>query len=996
MAERDNTTRHLVSGRFQRPRAVGLRRARLHAAPQLPASQRLLLVVAPAGAGKTTLLSHLATDTSHPTAWLTIDPLLSDAASVLSDLRTACSPLAAGLRPDWLDAATAAADLTSELPEPSLLVIDDAHLLGQRVVADVLQVLVRYQPTRLAMAIGARSLPYLDVVDRTLEGSIVHIDADALRFRPWEVDDLFRHCYGTRLGLDEVTALTERTGGWAAGLQLFHLATERQPPSSRRTILSGSGAGTRLTRDYLGRHILSGLPPGLRDFLVRTSVFDQLTAHRCDHLLGTDNATELLGELERRGLFTSVDDRETGTVYHYHEVLRSHLLGELSARPGDSGSSEVHSRAAAVLHREGAYTEAVRAYCLAQDWDMVRELLDVGGETLASRPGSWLDALPASIRDHDPWVLLALARRLLADGALERAAHAYRTAVAVEADLGGGAVAARELKIVQAWTEPSYGVVTDWVHHLRSVLKSPRPQPIATPVTGVAGEFAAAVTRLVRGELAPAAATFSEILDAPDLSRLAECAALLGRAVALSLALEPGAAQARDEAVEAAKLVDVPVLHRMATGLQVLTSGLDDAAVDHLINESAEAGDLWGGTFLRLGKAMARPFAATTPGDLGVAGDFFRAESATALASWASALALLVTANARGGVSRQLRLRVEHDCRIVGPLPYSIALLGSAYATEDPAEAATKGVLARSVAERSGGARLINYLSAPVTAPTEHLPPRLPRQADVGQAAGGVRTSIPPAGGPSPGPAVRIQCIGQFAVWLDDRPLDLTRLRPVHRSVLRLLAAQLNTIVPRDWLVDQLWPEHDLRRAHHCLQVAISELRRALEPTAERGHWRVLTRAAHGYQLCSGAADPSDLVAIASALRDARVARVARLSGREVDALENALALYTADLFADDDSIDWVTTQQARLRLDVAAAHARLSDLRADEGSFAESARLAELGLRQDPYHDALWRRLICSLDELGNHVAATAARARYTLMMDELGVSPTSPGGPY
>ena len=69
---------------------------------------------------------------------------------------------------------------------------------------------------------------------RRLSADMHEIGADDLRFRAWEVEELFRTCHDLRLGSGEVAQLTRRTAGWAAGLQLFHLATANRSPGGPR------------------------------------------------------------------------------------------------------------------------------------------------------------------------------------------------------------------------------------------------------------------------------------------------------------------------------------------------------------------------------------------------------------------------------------------------------------------------------------------------------------------------------------------------------------------------------------------------------------------------------------------------------------------------------------------------------------------------------------------------------------------------------------------
>ena len=64
------------------------------------------------------------------------------------------------------------------------------------------------------------NLSRLRVADELLE-----VGTDDLRFRAWEVEQLFRDVYHDPVPPADLAVLARRTEGWAAGLQLFHLAT---------------------------------------------------------------------------------------------------------------------------------------------------------------------------------------------------------------------------------------------------------------------------------------------------------------------------------------------------------------------------------------------------------------------------------------------------------------------------------------------------------------------------------------------------------------------------------------------------------------------------------------------------------------------------------------------------------------------------------------------------------------------------------------------------
>ncbi len=968
----------VVRGRVRMPVPVGLRRDRLIRPLVLRDAPHLALVVAPPGSGKSTLLAHVAEAAGIPVAWLTLDAASVEVEAMLAHLRAAFEPVVAGIRTRWRDADQALADLEDRLTGPAMLVLDDMHCVDRQPAVDVVRLLVRYQPRLLRIAIGSRTMPEVDVPRRQLTGSVLQLDGNFLRFRTWEVDELFRNCHGVCLRADEVGALTRRTEGWAAGLQLFHLATERLPPSGRVALLNGSGSAGPLTRAYLVSHVLDRISEDWRDFLVRTSVLDDLTAARCDALLGTGDAAGCLRNLERAGLFTAVDE---GLVYRYHEVLRAHLLEELVSRYGTETANDLHRRAGELLRGDGALGGAVRSYCRARAWDEVRSVLAIGGASLAADRGSWMDLLPASIRDDDPWVLLAFARRLLADGVLDRAEEIYRQAMTRFSATGGSADAAEELRRLQAWREPGVGVVSDWVHLARAALVNPREHlRVVAPASGWHA-LALGLAQLVTGAVIDAATTLGGVADSRALPRTAEAAALLGRAMALTLVASTESDTARDQAVTAAKMLDAPVLVRLADGLQAL-AGEDTRAAKHLIGECEQAGDPWGAALLRLFVALAQLGGADEPGALlnaETADRNLRQLRAPALAAWAAAAAGLYAVRDGRPYPQERLAEVERSAGLVGPLPYALAILAVASTTAKRAEAQRLRGLACELAGRCGAEAWVSRVAARLPG----APPAGPDAARRPQ--GGATTEL---ASPDPArPPLRIRCLGAFALEVGGRPTTVDGVRPRHRALLRLLCLHADRTLHRESLLEWFWSGREPERAQHSLQVAVSDLRRLLEPESARGAWTLLRRDGDGYRLALAPGDECDVRLLDGELAAGHVALRRRDTAGAIRHLGEAIRRYAGDLLPDDGPAEWVVAERDRLREDVAWACDQLAALRAAAGDHADAARLAREGLRHDRCRDGLWLRLIESLHADGNPAAAAAARGAYRDMLASLGV---------
>src|SRR5690606_12129791 len=206
---------------------------------------------------------------------------------------------------------------TTDLPTRLLLAVDDLHALAATEAERSLERLFERAPSGLTIIAATRTWPDMNLPRFKVAGELLEIGVDDLRFRSWEVEQLFRDVYGQPLPPEEVAALTRRTEGWAAGLQLFHLASRGKAPAERRALLARLGRpASRLTGEYLARNVLAELPAELGAFLVDTSVLGRLTGPLCDELLGTTGSAAQLRELEARCLFT-LPHAEPG-AYRYH------------------------------------------------------------------------------------------------------------------------------------------------------------------------------------------------------------------------------------------------------------------------------------------------------------------------------------------------------------------------------------------------------------------------------------------------------------------------------------------------------------------------------------------------------------------------------------------------------------------------------------------------------------------------------------------------------
>jgi DNA-binding SARP family transcriptional activator len=937
------------------PKHHGLARRRLLDRLQVPA--RLTLVVAPAGYGKTTLLAQYASEVSSSIVWHRADQTdvePSHFRTKLTRLLAAASALERTPRSDDVDDFLNTISATQDAVK---IVVDDAHVLQGSPTERLIEQLLH--GSDISIVLAARRTPDLNVCRAEVQPMTL-ITADDLRFRSWETERLFRDVYQAPLPPDDIAALTRHVDGWAACLQLFHLSTQSRPTHDRHQAIQALVGGPRFARAYLARTVLDELPEGLRTFLTRTSVFEMLTAQRCDWLLETDDSQQRLEGLERLEALTTSDDG--GRTFRCHDVLRRHLEGALFEDIGANETKKLYSLAADLLERLGALGEAVRAYLRAGRWEEANRLLRAGGDRVVDVEHAtvWHDLLSPRLVDEDPWLSMVAARQLVCEGRFEAAIQRYRCAESLFPDPRSRERASWDRRLVELWTggrrpQPKL----HWLDRLRAAVRRHPDAITAAPNPTPGDQLCAAIASLLAGRVRGAETASRLLLEDPASGGILALAARLVQAT-IDLATDNADEVTPDRLANDAERAGAAWLARQA---QVL-SGLHTGDLRHLTlvaDRCAAVGDGWGALLARAAGAAWRLFdgepslsrwreVAQECRDLG----------ADSIEAWALAFGALAAAGEHEPHAAELAREAESFARACGVWGAQ-ALTALALAAAEPRSRAAHAQQARSLAAMHG-------LPWPSTLADRLLVGERP-----------ITTS-------APGPKVRLRCFGKFAFDIADRTLDWRRLRPRAASMLRLLAIHTPTPVHREELM-LLWPDLPTAKALHSLQVAVSTLRSFLAPDAPRGTQRMVLRQGDAYALILPPGSHADVVTFANQLKEAERARQAHHADHERSALALAIDSYGGDLLPEDGPAEWVTTARERCRLQAAAGAARLAELGLECGELHWSIDAATRSISLDRFQDGPWRVLIEAHVRAGDAAAAARARHHYAAMLSTLGV---------
>lgn len=926
-----------------------------------------------------------------------------------------------------------------------LLVLEDAHVLaGAREVLSWLRRLIEETPPRLRLLLTCRGAPPLPLARYELKEGVVQIGPDELEFDDDE-QARFLATSSARSALEDPRTASLRASlrGWPAGFALLvgSGASSRVPrvdPGAEDEARRG-----RLFR-YLAEEIFVPLPLALRRDLCRASLLDDLEPVALADLLGARAATRLLNEARLHELLVrGLPERPKVTAFHplFREFLkerRSELLSAaelraLGRRLGRSLLKAGEAARAIRVHLECDDTASAvelfdREACRTEQRTTAAPLIPIAMELLRDAPAG-------SPARRSPHLLSAAASGTFREGRFTDAIALVEEASELWLARRAYLELARDARLAAAcaWVTGRAKAIRPRLEAL--LHRCPQRERVARAILRAeigglrilggqpdrARTDLAAAERVLRGtpherhlvevriqranllysqgdweqylEIAHRALAFYRRVGVPGrvqalLINMAEAHTYLGEEERALSMLDEAEAMQSHVMQQNAGLIHLgrarALVERGDVGAatQALASARDSASKQGSRLWEMEA-DLWSAVIDRKQgqlEAAERTLLRTVEG--------FREMDAPAWANLAAMeLGLVLGLRRRTGALRLLRHAASDSRRLGDSKEVARNLLYQARVLDAAGEDA-RSTLARALRslERERYLVLLRKESDVVRALTrrvDELPATLRAL---------VRTANPQ---PAPGARkqeITVRLLGGMAVEVDGRNVSFARRASM--ELLARLALRAGEPLRREDLAESLSPGASPESSRNRFDVALSGLRRLLEPNAgPRGPFRVLESAAGWCRLAVDAAkvDAREFEALAQQCEvHLRGLSETRLRRAEQD-LAAAMLHYRGDLLPEFAQAEWAERERERLRtrfrrlvLGHAVVCLRLGDPKKAE---ADAQRV----LAEDPLDESAQQLLLGSLAARREHLQVIRCyRGFEKRMRRELGVQPS------
>lgn len=318
-------------------------------------------------------------------------------------------------------------EIYDQVEDDFLLILDDYHLLDDEpIISTLLNRFLELAVENCHVILSSRTLPSLeDVTLMVAREQVAGLDHAELAFQPREVQALYAQNYHQHLSDETAQEFVRQTGGWITGMVLSNL------PGMPRV----SGVDTFA---YLGQQVLDQQPPTVREFLIRTSLPEEFNASFCEMVLGPfyaapQNWYGLMSLILEKNLFVLPLESD-GRWLRYHPLFREFLQTRLKEeRPQEV--RPILERMVTAYEKAGEWEKAYFTCKQLNDMEALADVVERAGTPMLLSAfvtlEGWINSLPPALVQSRPGLISLRGPILATKGNLQESKELLDKAVSI-------------------------------------------------------------------------------------------------------------------------------------------------------------------------------------------------------------------------------------------------------------------------------------------------------------------------------------------------------------------------------------------------------------------------------------------------------------------------------------------------------------------------------------------------------------------------------------
>ncbi|MFZ0578532.1 MAG: LuxR C-terminal-related transcriptional regulator [Psychrobacillus psychrotolerans] len=358
--------------------------------------KKVTILRAPAGYGKTTLLSAYLRKIPESVAWVALDEGDNDPIQFWTYLVKAINDAYQTMSEDTIVSLLQIPNqsllkiglyrLIEELTayhHPITIVLDDYHFIQDQQIHDFLIQSIEYLPDNVHLYFKSRRAIPFPLAKWRVKQWVQELNLSDLKFNRQDTKLFLTQATNRTLSESHIQNIYDKTEGWISGLILTTLAYENE----NMTIVPYQS----FTTEFLWQEIFHKLPLDIQDFLLKTSLLQELDPTLCNELTGRTDSAILLQQLVEDGLFT-FQLPSTVITYRYHHLFKDALRNELAKRYDAPTTKQIVKKAVFTYYAKSELIQAIELAIKYKIYDVAVSFIDEHLLTLLSsvQPGKFI------------------------------------------------------------------------------------------------------------------------------------------------------------------------------------------------------------------------------------------------------------------------------------------------------------------------------------------------------------------------------------------------------------------------------------------------------------------------------------------------------------------------------------------------------------------------------------------------------------------------------
>jgi LuxR family transcriptional regulator, maltose regulon positive regulatory protein len=261
------------------------------------------------------------------------------------------------------------------IPLDITLILDDFHQIEHSyTINSWIDKLLEHIPPNLHIVISSRSRPaWRQLTKMKACGQLLEITKEDLVLTLDEMELLLTELYGLEIAAEDLNSIYEMTEGWIIALCM--IAQQISLNKDINSLFEHTSHSLQDLFEYLVMEVFSKQPPIIQQFLEQTSIFEEIEEEICDEVIGIRGASGMLEQLKERNLFI----QKVGTKhYRYHALFKEFLESEFQKNhPSNYGL--LHERCARFYEKKKLWEEALFHYKKIKHYKAIASILQENG-----------------------------------------------------------------------------------------------------------------------------------------------------------------------------------------------------------------------------------------------------------------------------------------------------------------------------------------------------------------------------------------------------------------------------------------------------------------------------------------------------------------------------------------------------------------------------------------------------------------------------------------